>query len=155
MKWNCKWWTFSNVRFGWEIPRIFLKIKHTINIKIDIFLYSHLSVAGLLVDSFVLVTSSSELFRFLQTIGIARAHEPSQIKLKFSFHFFFLKTKSHLAKVRSSSPIFSLSFAICRRRASNLHTHLILFIIIELFSYLVQNWITHSSKCSSTKPLSE
>ncbi len=87
-------------------------------------LYSHRSDAGLLVESLVFITSSSELFRFLQTIGIARAHEPSQIKLKFVIYFFFTKTKSHLANVRSSSPIFSLSFAICRRRASNLNTHL-------------------------------
>jgi len=42
----------------------------------------YLSGAGLFVESVTFVTSSSELLRFLQTIGIARAHEPSQIKLK-------------------------------------------------------------------------
>jgi len=68
------------------------------------------------------VTSSSELLRFLQTIGIARAHEPSQIKLKFlKLNLVFNKIQSNLAKVRSSFPIFSLSFAICRRCVSNLN----------------------------------
>ena len=44
----------------------------------------HLSGPGLLlVESLTLVTSSSELLRFLQTMGIALAHEPSQIKLEF------------------------------------------------------------------------
>ena len=70
----------------------------------------YLSGAGLLVfESLTFVTSSSEFLRFLQTIGIARAHEPSQIKLKFSrFRFIFQSNFNlNLAKVRSSSPIFS------------------------------------------------
>lgn len=45
-------------------------------------------------ESGLFVTSSSELLRFLQAIGIARAHEPSHTKLKFQTNLIF-SIKTH------------------------------------------------------------
>lgn len=123
----------------------------------------YLSSTGLVIVSLEVVTNSNAFLRFLQTMGIARAQEPNQIKLF---------QDNQLGRIWSSPwhwpgqcPFFIADLFVFIRNVSKMSNqsmdrwHRFRFPDDlrkrKKMIYVVQNCMTHPSKCSSTKPLSE
>ena len=115
--------TLSNVRFGWDTPRILLKRNPitTQHERRTFLLPIRRWTANRIIDICHKFQWSFQILANNWYRSCTRS-QPNQSKIIFSLLPSRKKTlQPYPAKVRSSSPTFSLSLAICRKRANNLN----------------------------------